>query len=212
MPYSYITIPVRGGKKQVSSCLIEKTWKLILCAFECYVLLNSKAPCCKNVNISRSKNYILGIYDPLGFLSMPHSCITRQSLDIKTSFSSSVIENDVKVNIMPFRTLSSIEFQGSCSRDFNLRQSENCIFGIYDQFSFRRCLTRTSLDLSRNVKSRYFQLSNRKNVKVNIMRFRILCSIEFQSPLLQKLELITVWNYIVGMYGECSFCRCLILA
>ena len=39
---------------------------------------------------------------------MPHSCITRQSLDIKTSFYSSVIENDVKVNIMPFRTLSSI--------------------------------------------------------------------------------------------------------
>ena len=42
------------------------------------------------------------------FLSMPHSGITRPSLDIKTSFSSSVIENDVKVNIMPFRILSSI--------------------------------------------------------------------------------------------------------
>ena len=42
------------------------------------------------------------------FLSMPYPCITRQSLDIKTSFSSSVIENDMKVNIMPFRTLSSI--------------------------------------------------------------------------------------------------------
>ena len=127
------------------------------------------------------------------FLSMPHSCISKQSLDIKTSFSSSVIENDVKVNIMPFRTLSSIEFQGSsCSRDLNLGQSKNCIFGIYDQYSFCRCLTRTSLDLSREVKSRVFQLSNRKNVKVNIMRFRILCSIEFQGPLLQKLEFITV--------------------
>ena len=44
----------------------------------------------------------------MGFLSMPHCGITRQFLDIKTSFSSSVIENDVKVNIMPFRTLSSI--------------------------------------------------------------------------------------------------------
>jgi hypothetical protein len=30
----------------------------------------------------------------------------------------------VKANIMPFRTLCSIEFQGSCSRDFNLGQSE----------------------------------------------------------------------------------------
>jgi hypothetical protein len=69
----------------------------------------------------------------MGFLSMPHSRITRQFVDLKASFSSSVIENDVKVNIMPIRTLSSIEFQGSSSRDLNLRQSENCIFGIYDQ-------------------------------------------------------------------------------
>ena len=128
----------------------------------------------------------------MGFQSMPHSCLTRQSLDIKTSFSSTVIENDVKVNIMPFRTLSSIEFQGSCSRDLNLGQSENSIIGIYDQYSFCQCHTRTSLDWSGEVKSRFFQLSNRKNVKVNIIRFRILCSIEFQGPLLQKLEFITV--------------------
>ena len=128
----------------------------------------------------------------MGFLPIPHSCITRQSLDIKTSFSNSVIENYVKVDIMPFRTLSSIEFQGSCSRDLNLGQSENCIFGIYDQYPFCRCLTPTSLYLSGEVKSRFFQLSNRKNVKVNIMRFRILCSIEFQGPLLRKRESITV--------------------
>ena len=44
-----------------------------------------------------------------------------------------VIEKDVKVNIMRFRTLCSFEFQGSCCRDVNLGQSENCIFGIYDQ-------------------------------------------------------------------------------
>jgi hypothetical protein len=96
---------------------------------------------------------------------------------------------------MPFRTLSSIEFQGSCSRDLNLGQSENCIFEIYDQYSFCTCLSRTSQDLSGEVKSMYFQLTNRKNVKVNIMRFRILCSIEFQGPLLQKLEFITVLKF-----------------
>jgi hypothetical protein len=138
------------------------------------------------------------------FLSFPHSCITRQYLDLKTSFSSYVIENDVKVNIMPFRTLSSIEFQGSCSRDLNLDQSENCIFGIYDQYSFCRCLTHTSLDLSGEVKSRFFQLSNRKQVKVNIMRFRILCSIEFQGPLLQKLKAFTVWKlYFWNLRSMC---------
>jgi hypothetical protein len=96
---------------------------------------------------------------------------------------------------MPFRTLSSIEFQGFCSRDLNLGQSENCIFRIYDQCSFCRCLTHTSLDLSGEVKSRFFQLSNQQNVKVNIMRFRILCSIEFQGPLLQKLEVFTVGKF-----------------
>jgi hypothetical protein len=66
---------------------------------------------------------------------MPHSCIIKQFWREKEGFSSCVIE-DVKVNIMPFRTLCSIEFQGSCSRDLNLGQSENCIFGIYDQYAF----------------------------------------------------------------------------
>ena len=41
-----------------------------------------------------------------------------------------VIEKDVKVNIMPFRTLCSIEFRGSCSKNVNLSRSENFIFGI----------------------------------------------------------------------------------
>jgi hypothetical protein len=31
---------------------------------------------------------------------MPHSCITRESVNIKASFSSCVIEKDVKVNII----------------------------------------------------------------------------------------------------------------
>jgi hypothetical protein len=148
----------------------------------------------------------------MGFLSIPHSCIARQSLDIKTSFSSSVTESEVKVNIMAFRTLSSIEFQGFCSRDLNLGQIENCIFENYDQYPFCRCLTRTSLDLSGEVKSRFFQLSNRKNVKVNIICFRILCSFEFQGPLLQNLNLSRTKNCIFGIYGQWAFCRCLILA
>ena len=44
---------------------------------------------------------------------------------------SCVIEKDVKVNIMLFRTLSSIEFQGTCSRDLNLGQPVSYISGIY---------------------------------------------------------------------------------
>ena len=64
---------------------------------------------------------------------MPHSCITRQSVDIKVFPAVCVIEKDVKVNIMRFRTLCSIEFQGSCSKTLNLPRSENCIPGIYGQ-------------------------------------------------------------------------------
>ena len=41
----------------------------------------------------------------------------RQSLDIKVSFSSCVIEKDVKANIFPFRTLWFIELQGPCSKN-----------------------------------------------------------------------------------------------
>ena len=148
----------------------------------------------------------------MGFLPMPHSCITRQSVDIKSKFFHLCNRKNVKVNIMRFRTLSSIECQGTCGRDLNLGQSENSIFGICGQYSFCQCLTRTSLDLSGKVKSRYFQLSNRKNVKVNIMRFRILCSIEFQGPLLQKLEFSRSENCIVGIYGQWAFSRFFILA
>ena len=43
--------------------------------------------------------------------------------------------------------------------------------------------------MSGEVKSRFFQLSNRKNVKVNIMRFRILCSIEIQGSCSKNLNL-----------------------
>jgi hypothetical protein len=65
---------------------------------------------------------------------MPRSCITRQSVDIKEIFPAAcVIEKDVKVNIMPFRTFYSIEFQRPCSKNMNLSRSENCIFRIYGQ-------------------------------------------------------------------------------
>ena len=43
-------------------------------------------------------------------------------------YSGCIIEKDVKVNIMRFRTLRSIEFQGLCSRNWNLSRSEKYIF------------------------------------------------------------------------------------
>ena len=67
---------------------------------------------------------------------MPHSCIIKQFVEVKAGFSICLIEKNVKVNIMLFRTLCSIEFQGSCSKNVNVRQFENCNFGIYRQQAF----------------------------------------------------------------------------
>ena len=64
----------------------------------------------------------------------------------KVGYSRCIIEKDVKVNIMRFRTLRSIEFQGPCSRNWNLLRSENHIFEIYGPYAFYQCLTRVSLD------------------------------------------------------------------
>ena len=64
----------------------------------------------------------------------------------KAGYSRCIIEKDVKVNIMRFRTLRSIEFQGLRSRNWNLPRSENYIFGIYGPYAFYKYLTRVSLD------------------------------------------------------------------
>ena len=78
---------------------------------------------------------------------MTYMCIKRQSMKIyKAGYSKCIIEKDVKVNIMRFRTLRSIEFQGLCSRNWNLSRSENCNFGIYGPLAFYHSFTRVSKD------------------------------------------------------------------
>ena len=97
----------------------------------------------------------------------------------------------------------SIEFQGSCSRDLKLSKSKNCIFGIYDQLAFWRYLTRASPDLSVEVKGGFSSCLIEKNVKVNIMLFRTLCSIEFQGSCSKKLNIRRLSdNSIFGIYGQ----------
>jgi hypothetical protein len=78
---------------------------------------------------------------------MTYSFIKRQFFKIyKAGYSRCINEKDVKVNIMRFRTLRSIVFQGLCSRNWNFSRSENYIFGIYGPYAFYQCLTRVSLD------------------------------------------------------------------
>jgi hypothetical protein len=83
----------------------------------------------------------------ISFLPMTYSCIKRQSMKIyKAGYSRCIIEKDVKVNIMQFLTLRSIEFQGLCSRNWNISRSENHIFRIYGPLAFYQCFTLVSLD------------------------------------------------------------------
>jgi hypothetical protein len=124
-----------------------------------------------------------------------------------------VIEKDVKFNIMLFRTLCSIEVQGSCGIKLNLSQSEDCISGIYGQYAFCRCLIGASLDV-RGDKKQVFSAACviDKDVKVNIMLFRTLCSIEVQGSCSRYLNLGQSENCIFGIYCLYAFCRRLIRA
>ena len=95
-----------------------------------------------------------------------------------------------------------------------MRQSENCIFVIYGQYAFCRCLRiRASLDV-RGDKKQVLPAACliEKDVKVNIMLFRTLCSIEFQGTCSRDLNLGQPESYISGIYSPQAFCRCLIHA
>jgi hypothetical protein len=101
--------------------------------FEPEVVLNFKATAAETGIYHGLKLHFCNLRT-IGFLTMPYSCIKRQFVKIyKAGYSRCIIEKEVKVNIMRFRTLRSIEFKGLCSRNWNLSRSENCIFGISDR-------------------------------------------------------------------------------
>ena len=92
----------------------------MLCGFEHCVLLNFKVSAAGTGIFHGLKNVFL------------ESTVTRLSVDSLLVYQKTVHEDrkqfisnaqlkktDVKVNIMRFRTLHSIEFQGLCSRNWN---------------------------------------------------------------------------------------------
>jgi hypothetical protein len=135
---------------------------------------------------------------------MLYSCITRLLRGGKRQVFPAVcvIEKDVKVNIMPVRTLCSIEFQGSCSNNLNLRRSENCIFWNLWPIDFLSMLYSCITRLRRGGKRQVFPAVCviEKNVKVNIMRFRNLYSIEFQLEELLKHESSCFWKLLLPFF------------
>ena len=80
----------------------------------------------------------------------------------KAGYSRRIIEKDVKVNIMRFRTLRSIEFQGPCSRNWNFSRSEIAFL----ECTFHKLSTNALLvyqkTVHEDIQSRLFRVHNRK--------------------------------------------------
>ena len=97
----------------------------------------------------------------IDFLPMPHCRIKRQYLDIKVSFSSCVIEKDVKANIFLFRTLWFIELQGPMQQKLEIIKVWKSYFWNLRAIVFLSmphcCIKRQSL----GIKSKFFQLCDR---------------------------------------------------
>jgi hypothetical protein len=105
-----------------------------------------------------------------------------------------VIEKDVKANIFLFRTLWFIELQGPLQQKLEIITIWKLHFWNLPSIRFLSmphcCIKWQSLD----IKSKFFRLCDRKDVKANIFLFRTLWFIELQGALQQKLEFITVWK------------------
>jgi hypothetical protein len=98
----------------------------------------------------------------IGFLRMPLSSIIREFLNIKISFSSCVIEKDVKANIFLFRTLWYIELQRPLQQKLEIFTVLKLYFWNLQSIGFLRMphswIKRKFLD----IKSKFFRLRDRK--------------------------------------------------
>jgi hypothetical protein len=141
---------------------------------------------------------------PISFLPVSYSFITGQSMKIKAGYSRCIIEKDVNVNIMRFRTLRSIEFQGLCSRNWNLPRSENYNFAIYCPYAFYQWLTRVSKDSPWRYKAGYSRWIIEKDVKVNICCFEpdVLSNVKASAA---ETEFTTVWKLYFWNLRSISF-------
>jgi hypothetical protein len=80
----------------------------------------------------------------------------------KAGYSRCIIEKDVKVNIMRFRTLRPIEFQVLCSRNWNLLRSEIPFLESAGHNLSTNDLLVYQKTVHEDIQSRLFQVHNRK--------------------------------------------------
>ena len=142
--------------------MIEKDVKANIFLFRTLWFIELQGPLQQKLEfITVWKLYVWNLRS-IGFLSMPHCCIKRQSLNKIVSFSSCVIEKDVKANIFLFRTLWFIELQGPLQQKLEFITVWKLYFRNLRSIGFLsmpHCwIKRESLD----IKSKFFQLCDRK--------------------------------------------------
>jgi hypothetical protein len=96
--------------------------------FRTWCSIEFQGPCSRNLNLTLSENCIFGIYGPYAF----YRFLIQVSLHIpwrkKAGYSRCIIEKDVQINIILFRTWCSIKFQGPSRRNMNLTRSQKFVF------------------------------------------------------------------------------------
>ena len=142
--------------------MIEKDVKANIYLFRTLWFIELQGPLQQKLEIIKVwKSYFWNLR-AIVFLSLPHCCIKRQSLGIKVSFSSCVIEKDVKANIFLFRTLWFIELQGPLQQKLEFITVSKLYFWNLRSIEFlpmpHCCIKRQYLD----IKSKFFQLCDRK--------------------------------------------------
>jgi hypothetical protein len=149
-------------KSKFFQLLIEKDVKANIFLFRTLWFIEFQGPLQQKLEfITVWKLYFWNLRS-IGFLSMPHCCIKRQSLDIKSKFFQLLIEKDVKANIFLFRTLWIIELQGPLQQKLEFITVWKLYFWNLRLICFLSmahcCIKRQSLD----IKSKFFRLCDRK--------------------------------------------------
>jgi hypothetical protein len=126
------------------------------------------------VNSRRSENCIFRIYGS----QVSCRCLTRVSKDspwrYKAVYLKCIIEIDVKVNIMRFRTLRSIKFQGLCRKKLEFITVWKLYFYNLRSIGFLSIPYSSIKIQSMNIQSSLFQVHNRKRLTWKL----ILCCFE----------------------------------
>ena len=198
--YSCINKTVHEDTKQVISSASSKrlTWKLILRGFEPCVLLNFKASAAETWIYHGLEIVFLNLRS-IGFLSIPYSCIKRQSMKIQSSLFQVHNRKRLawKLILRGFEPCVLLNFKASAA-ETGIFHALKIVFlestvhrlSVVDLSS---CLKRQSM----KIQSSLFQVHNRKRLwKLILCGFEPCVLLNFKASAAETWILCTVWkNY-----------------